>query len=82
MLEISKGNVKKLKRHLKKAGSKSGYMNQDQLVALLCYALERKEHPKHNYAVAVTRAIVGTSESLPRYEWATDSPTNLEEFLS
>lgn len=79
--ELSKGNIKKLKSKLKEVGSKSGYMNQDQLVSLLCYALDRKESEHHNYAVAVTRAIMGTNEGMPRFEWGKDPKRTMEDFF-
>lgn len=62
---LQKRNVKALERKLKELKIRSGPMNEDQLTSTLLFALDRKEHPQHNFAVAVARGVLGAAEGLP-----------------
>lgn len=65
MALLQKRNIRALKQKLKELKIKSGPMNEDQLTSTLLFALDRKNDPQHNYAVAVARGVLGAAEGLP-----------------
>jgi hypothetical protein len=65
MALINKRNVRALEQKLKALKIKSGPMNEDQLTSTLLFALDRTDHPQHNFAVAVARGVLGAAEGLP-----------------